>query len=179
MSAEVLNDHDRRLADVIRPGTVAAVDLVRARARVDLGAGTLTDWLPMPALRAGAGLRIWSPLSVGEQVLIAAPSGELGQAAILGSYYRTAHPAPSSDAQAVHLAFGDGAAISYHQGSHALAVTLPAGGTISIAAEGGVTINASGGDVIVTGDVIADGISLKSHVHGGVQAGAATTGAPV
>jgi len=34
--------------------------------------------------------------------------------------------------------------------------------------------------VIVTGgDVIADGISLKMHTHGGVQAGSAQTGAPV
>lgn len=29
-----------------------------------------------------------------------------------------------------------------------------------------------------TGDVVADGISLKTHVHGGVTAGGATTGAP-
>lgn len=35
------------------------------------------------------------------------------------------------------------------------------------------------GDVEVTGgDVTADGISLKTHVHGGVQAGASSTGAP-
>ncbi|WP_052166501.1 phage baseplate assembly protein V [Methylobacter tundripaludum] len=35
-------------------------------------------------------------------------------------------------------------------------------------------------EVIVTGgDVIADGISLKTHKHGGVTAGAAQTGVPV
>lgn len=35
------------------------------------------------------------------------------------------------------------------------------------------------GDVEITGgDVTADGISLKTHVHGGVQAGASNTGAP-
>lgn len=34
------------------------------------------------------------------------------------------------------------------------------------------------GEVTVTGDVTADGISLKTHVHGGVQAGASNTGAP-
>jgi hypothetical protein len=41
---------------------------------------------------------------------------------------------------------------------------------------GGATIT---GDVDVTsGDVTADGISLKTHVHGGVEPGAGTTGAP-
>jgi phage baseplate assembly protein gpV len=35
-----------------------------------------------------------------------------------------------------------------------------------------ITIN------ITTGDIIADGISLINHVHGGVQAGTSTTGAP-
>jgi len=33
--------------------------------------------------------------------------------------------------------------------------------------------------VVTAGDVIADGISLKSHKHGGVAAGAAQTGVPV
>lgn len=33
--------------------------------------------------------------------------------------------------------------------------------------------------VVTGGDVIADGISLKTHKHGGVQAGAAQTGVPV
>lgn len=34
------------------------------------------------------------------------------------------------------------------------------------------------GDVTVAGDVIADGISLKNHIHGGVASGDSTTGDP-
>lgn len=34
------------------------------------------------------------------------------------------------------------------------------------------------GDVNVTGDVIANGISLVNHTHGGVEPGAGNTGAP-
>lgn len=34
------------------------------------------------------------------------------------------------------------------------------------------------GNVIVTGDVVASGISLINHVHGGVAPGGGTTGAP-
>lgn len=46
---------------------------------------------------------------------------------------------------------------------------------IDIIAPSGVTIQ---GDVTVQGDVIADGISLKQHLHGGVQAGGSDTGVP-
>ena len=48
--------------------------------------------------------------------------------------------------------------------------------------EGGVitgTIRLQSGDIIVTGgDVIADGISLKTHVHGGVDSGGSNTDPP-
>ena len=46
---------------------------------------------------------------------------------------------------------------------------------------GGHAINISGAATVTVtgGDVIADGISLKTHKHGGVQAGAAQTGVPV
>jgi phage baseplate assembly protein V len=40
-------------------------------------------------------------------------------------------------------------------------------------------INVTGTITVSGGDVIADGKSLKTHVHGGVTAGAAVTGVPV
>jgi hypothetical protein len=44
----------------------------------------------------------------------------------------------------------------------------------------GVTITLTTGNVtIVGGDVVADGISLKHHVHGGVEIGGGQTGEPV
>ncbi len=48
--------------------------------------------------------------------------------------------------------------------------------TITITASNGVTIN---GDVTVNGDVTADGISLKTHVHSGVETGSENTEKPV
>jgi len=47
------------------------------------------------------------------------------------------------------------------------------GGGHPIAISGASTVTVTGGDVI------ADGISLKTHKHGGVTAGAAQTGVPV
>jgi len=44
--------------------------------------------------------------------------------------------------------------------------------------KGGLSVTGGGG-AVVTGDVIADGISLVNHVHSGVQAGGSNTGKPV
>lgn len=53
-----------------------------------------------------------------------------------------------------------------------------AAGHIRIAADGTVTIN--GATITPAGDVVsATGISLSTHVHGGVQSGGSNTGAPV
>lgn len=50
--------------------------------------------------------------------------------------------------------------------------------TVTVNASG-VTIQLTGGNVTVLGgDVIADGISLKHHVHGGVEPGGGVTGPP-
>lgn len=49
---------------------------------------------------------------------------------------------------------------------------------MTIVSKGNVTLDCSGGDLIVTGDVIADGVSLKTHVHTDVMPGTALTGPP-
>ena len=56
-------------------------------------------------------------------------------------------------------------------------IELKINDTTLIATEG--NINVTNATINVTnGDVIADGISLKNHVHGGVESGGSTTGAP-
>ena len=65
----------------------------------------------------------------------------------------------------------------------ALAISLSAQ-SVNMSAGGGIgmSMSASGvtvqGDVDVTGDVKAEGISLKGHRHGGVQGGSGMTGTP-
>lgn len=61
-----------------------------------------------------------------------------------------------------------------------ISVTVPSGNNMSISVTGGGAVNVSGGTVNITsGDVTADGISLKHHVHSGVMAGGSNTGQPV
>ena len=62
------------------------------------------------------------------------------------------------------------------------AITAPSGGTMTV---GTTIVELTGtgiamtGAVDVTGDVSADGISLKTHVHDGVSPGGGETGEPV
>lgn len=59
---------------------------------------------------------------------------------------------------------------------------------VSVVTTGSVTVQASSaefkcdvkvdGTLTATSDVVADGISLKSHVHGGVQSGSSETSEP-
>lgn len=172
-------DLTRRLENLIRFGTVAAVDHDAPRCRVKTG-GLLTGWLPFFALRAGQDSE-WDPPSIGEQCVVFSPSGDPATGAVLFGLYCDLFPAPDNSPTRHRRSYRDGAVIEYDTATHTLKATLPAGGQAQVVAPGGVTII---GDVAITGgvtvseDVIASGISLVNHTHGGVQAGPSSTGAP-
>jgi phage baseplate assembly protein V len=179
-------DPEQLSGELIQLGTVASVDHGAATCTVEIG-DLVTGHLPWVAGRAG-GVKSWSPPSIGEQCGVLCPEGDLANGMVLLGLWSDANAAPSSDPDIVHLEFPDGAIIAYNHASHALTVTLPAGGTAQVDAPGGLTINADvtvNGNMTITGkaeasdDVIGGGISLKNHKHSGVQAGAAQTGAPV
>jgi len=115
-------DTDRRLANVIQIGRVKAVDAATGLAQVDLD-GPDTDWIPWTTLRAGGDRTWWAP-EVGEQVLIAAPSGELGNAVIIGSLYQDAHPEPASALTVHKTIYADGTVVKYDRASHTLLADL-------------------------------------------------------
>ncbi|GFN47422.1 phage baseplate assembly protein V [Candidatus Regiella insecticola] len=181
---------EQRVANLIRVGVVEEVDCKRIRARVRLGKLLVTDWLPMPALRAGH-VRIWAPLKKGEQVLIAAPSGELGLATIVGSYFHENSAAPSKDQDAVVLVWDNGDRIEYKP-DH-LTIQIKKGEIILDAPDVTVTgkltvqkgaaikgnVQVTGGNVTVSGDVVAGllsvPVSLQTHVHISSVPGVVTT----
>lgn len=189
----------RLLANLIRTGTILDLDIQNARCRVKTG-GLTTEWLPWFALRAGNTIT-WSAPDIGEQCIIFSPSGELAAGLVLVGLYADAHPAPSNSGTQHLIKFPDGATIVYdHAASH---LDIAAVATVHIAASGSITIDCphtiingkltvndlftytngmrgQGGDegtAIITGDVIADGVSLKNHRHPGDSGG--TTGAPL
>lgn len=174
-----ITDLLRRLENLIRLGTIAAVDHQAARCTVSTG-GLSVPNLPWLALRAGSSSD-WDPPTVGEQCILFSPSGEPALGVALVGLYSQQRPAPSNSATVRRRKYPDGAVIDYDHASHTLSAVLPAGGQAQLTAPGGVTILGNvdiTGTVTVSEDVLAAGISLVKHVHGGVQSGPSTTGAP-
>jgi len=170
---------DRRLANLIRFGTISAADYAHALVRVTCGDIT-TGWLPWLTPRAGGDLA-WHAPEVGEQVLILSPSGELTQGVVLAGLYQTACPQPAETPERHLTHYLDGAVIEYDREHHHLSAVLPSGGSAALIAADGIAIT---GDITLTGtltasvDVIAHGISLHNHKHGGVATGGGDTGVP-
>lgn len=169
----------RRLDNLLRQGTVYAIDPAKARCRVKSGE-LLTDWLPFFVHRAGSRRDVEHP-TTGEQCLVLSPSGEMAAGLVLVGINSDQFPAPHSNPALHSSHFSDGAVISYNRATHTLTATLPAGGSAAINAPAGVQII---GDVSITGtvtvseDVVASGISLVNHVHPGVERGNSQTDAP-
>ena len=175
----------QKLSNMLRDGVVTEVDYSNARCRVRSGE-MQTDFIPWLTPAAGK-VSVWCPPSIGEQVQLLCVDGDLANAVALAGMFSDAFPAPSSNPTQVLIRFADGATVGYDSAAHALGANLPAGGTVTIVADGGVSITGPvsitgnvtvAGKVEVSEDVIGGGVSLKQHKHGAVQPGGGTSGPP-
>ena len=128
-------EQDRRLHGVVRIGTVTEVDSGAARARVSLGGDAVSGWIPFTAMRAGT-LNAWSPVSVGEQVVVASPGGDTTQGVIIGSLPSGSNAAPSSDGGEFRFEIG-GSSISMT----ADGIELSSNGSTLTMNAGGIALN--------------------------------------
>lgn len=188
------NPHDEEPVDpaaIVRVGTIAAVDLAFGTVEVDTG-DVRTASIPFSTGRAGD-TKVWSPPTVGEQVLLVCPGGDIEGAVVIGAIARDAFPLAGSTLREL-IAFKDGALIAYDPEAHQLDILLPTGAKIRMVSPGGVEIEGDvsiKGDVAINGkadatgtissddDVFGAGKSLKGHKHGGTQPGSGQTGAPL
>lgn len=189
---------NRRLESLIRPGTIAAVDLAKARVRVKTG-GLLTAWLPWFARRAGATLE-WSPPTLNEQCLLLCPSGNTALGFVLVGVYCNDFPAPNSNGDEWELLFPDGAHILYNHVQSVLTVSGIKTATIQASSSCKVDCPDAEftGNLIVRkkliveggaelqknvehsgGNLTSNGIVVHTHKHGGVTPGGGMAGAPV
>jgi phage baseplate assembly protein gpV len=174
MSAEIA-ELQRRLANLFRVGKVAEIDRDTMRVKVAFN-GVTSPWMPWQTARAGA-VKTWSPPAVGEQVCIISPFGELGSGFVMGGAINyDDQAAPDNRENVEKITLPSGGAYEIHVGSNVLTI---AGGKLTFTGDVEITgkITATG-DIITPADVKAASISLKSHVHGGVEPGGATTGQP-
>lgn len=161
----------RRLDNLVRLGTIAAVDHDAARCRVQTG-GNLTGWLPWLAQRAGT-TRTWCPPTVGEQVIILSPSGEPAGGIVLTGLYSEQLAAPSTDIAEHIVEYPDGARIAYDHASGAMSITGIQSLTIDCP-----QITITGAITQADGALSSNGIVLHTHTHTGVQPGGGNTGVP-
>lgn len=167
----------RLISNLIRIGTVFAVDLKSRPAKVRVASGDLeSNWLQWIELRAG-GTRTWNPPTVGEQVLVFSPDGDPAGGVVLTGLNCDAIPAPS-DSEAEHVTeYPDGARITYdHQAGKLTAVGIKSAfveasdtATLQcpeITLDGNVTV--TGLFTYQAGMAGKDGKGNKTHISGDI-----------
>ncbi|MGV8925699.1 MAG: phage baseplate assembly protein V [Ewingella sp.] len=186
----------RLLCNLIRIGTVTEINPEKYLARVACGENE-TDWIRWRTARAGDSVT-WFPPSVGEQVIIICPNGEMATAAIMGSLYSDNAPPPSQATKDITFSLPDGAVFSYDAQSSALSVSGVK--TVNIECETGTVAAADSftfdtpnvictqqltaatlqitkgggmkGDISHSGGTFtSNGVAVDKHSHGEVQSG--------
>lgn len=151
----------RLINNLVRIGTVTEVDVARARARVKAG-DNVTGWQPWVSARTGTTLE-WNPPTVGEQVVLLSPSGDLAQAIIITGLYQ--QNAPSASADEHKTVYPDGASFTYNHVQKSLTAVLP--GAVNVNITGNATVNIGEDATVAVGGICkVDG--EKIHLNDGV-----------
>lgn len=118
-------------------------------------------WLPVIVPKTQNDKAYWVP-DIGEQVVCLMDEHD-EDGAVVGAIYSTADAAPVNNPDAFHLSCKDGAAFEYNRASHALQVSIPSGGSVTITANGAQVMIDSNGDVKITasGQIQLGGGTLK------------------
>lgn len=202
-----LTELSRIVANLIRIGTILAVDHAAVRVRVKIGKLD-SEWLPWLERRAGA-TTTWDPPTVGEQCIVFSPSGELAGGIVLVGIDSNNIPPPSHAPEKHVIKFPDGATFTYdHAASHLeisgiATATLVASTSIThdtplthltgkllvedlITYGNGLTGTGGGNGTQITGNLThtegnlsSHGVVLHTHQHRGVLPGGGITGVPI
>ena len=155
-----VNDLGRRLANIIRIGTIFEIDFEEAKARVKIG-DLETDFLPWVNSNSGAN-NSWNPPEMDEQVIILSPSGELNQGVILPSLYKNNASDELPNIQSV--TYKDGSKVSFDQDTGSLTLDLQGG--INLDIKGSAAIKVAG-----SAQIEAAKVTLKGDVDLGGSGG--------
>lgn len=167
----------RLITNLIRIGTIEEIDVELARVRIKSGEN-LTGWLPWFAGRAGT-TKDWNPPTIGEQIVLLSPSGDLAQAIVLGSLYSEQNPAPQNSADLYHVAMPDGTFLTYNHVEHSLLIevlgntALHITGNTQITIDGDATVDIGGTAAITAGgETTVDAPAIRLNGGAGVVTGA-------
>ncbi|MBP2655416.1 MAG: phage baseplate assembly protein [Firmicutes bacterium] len=171
---------DETFQNMIRYGKVSSVNPKLHTVRVAFAdkSGVVSHSLPVLVSGTLKNKHYHLP-DVDEDVLCLFLPNGIQRGFVIGSFYNVNNSPPVSSADKEHVTFSDGTSVEYDRSSSTM--TIDCVGTINITAASGVAIAGNvtvTGSITASGDVTAGGISLKSHVHSGVEAGGSITGGP-
>jgi phage baseplate assembly protein V len=151
---------------MIRYGKVSSLNAANATVRVAFEDedGMVSYELPVLVTNASRNKDYALP-DVGDNVVCAFLANGISAGFCLGAVYNQQAKPTENNPDVRSVTFADGTVISYNRASH----------TLAISASGPINIT---GNVVVAGDVIVNGISFKTHVHGGITPGGGNTSAP-
>lgn len=153
---------DNTLKNIVRVGRISSINPSRCTARVLFDAQGIVSYdLQIIVPQTLKNKDYYLP-DVGEHVVcLFLPTGN-AEGFVLGAVYTDTEQVPVNNPDKRTMRFADGTVIEYDRATHTL--NIDAAGPITLTTTGEVKIMAAA-NVNVTGDVIADGISLKEHVH--------------
>ncbi|MBP1316622.1 phage baseplate assembly protein V [Herbaspirillum sp. 1130] len=158
-----LSELVRTIPNLIRTGKIAEINADKVRVR--LSPSLLTTWLQWIALRAGDVID-WCPPSIGEQVIVFSPNGDLTQGKVLAGLFSADSSAPQTSLKIRSIHYPDGAVVLYDFGKHSLSAILPAGSSALVKADA-VTADAPQttctGDVTIKGNLVVEGFSALNN----------------
>ena len=181
-----VTDLERRLAGMMRHGTVAEVDPARQRVRLDFGPAHgrdgqfLSPWVPY-AQFSGA-LKVHTPPTVGQQLTAMSPTGDFQQAVAVPLTHHASNPSPSEAADQNVMTYGNVIMTLADDlvRSEVGGLTFEFTSAQAQITVGDVTFSVSRAGVEITGGTVThNGKNIgATHIHGGVSSGPSTTGVP-
>ena len=144
------------------------------RAKVAIGS-MVTDFLPVFQAHANSYAVSFSPIRVGEQVLVLPVHDELNSGVVLRGLYQSSHKTDATDKK-IHISFEDGIKMSYDSSSSCLEISSPK--LINITCDNAnvkaknVMVEASdttikSGDIKLLGNTLIEGAINTAGVGGG------------
>lgn len=159
----IIEDHGRRISNIVREGKVVETFPDEGLVRVEID-GMRSNKIPW-ATRAGK-IRVWQPPAKDERVLLLSPTGETSQGLVIPGGYSDQNPENHDKDDEVVLTIGD---IKIHVKD--AEIVIDAAGTKWTLNQEGFVQN--GGKIEHDGHLVD-----KSHVHTNVVPGGGLSGPP-
>lgn len=166
--SDMEGDLQRRLANIVRRGVIHSTQHGKIpKCRVSIGE-LVTDWLPLCQGFSGGFRSDVNPCTVGDAVTVLSEGGDLNNGRVFPGWATGGAPVPEGSESEHITVYGDGTEVRYDRETHALTITIAAGGTYKIVGKG--TLD---GPVEITKTLMVQGvttINANTTVKGNIGA---------